>query len=123
MGKLNFGPYGKALIAVVVTAIGAFSTALGPGDRNIGDLSGTDWIQIILAVLASGGLVWFVENVAGLAGGIIKAAIAFLTAGFTSLLVGLQDDVLTQSEILVALGAAIIATGFVYQISNAPKTG
>src|SRR5262245_28644432 len=121
MVNVNLGPYAKAIVTVVVTAVVAFSTALGPGDRSLDDLSGRDWVQIVLAVLASGGLVWFVENVPGVAGGIIKAAIAALTAGFTSLLVALQDDVITQSEWLTALGAAIVASGFVYQIANTNK--
>jgi len=119
--NLSFGPYAKAIVAVIVSAVAAMATALGPGDRNIGDLGTKEWVEIILAVLASGGLVWFVQNVPGLAGGVIKAIIGALTAGFTSLLVALQDEVITQSEYMVALGAAIVASGFVYQIRNEPE--
>ena len=89
---------------------------------NLGDISNRGWLEAALVVLASGGLVWFVENVPGVAGGVIKAVIAALTAGFASLVVGLEDNVITQSEWLTAFGAAIVATGFVYQLAGKPKT-
>ena len=61
-------PYLKALAAVVVSAVGALVTALGPGDMNLGDISNRGWLEAALVVLASGGLVWFVENVPGCRG-------------------------------------------------------
>jgi peptidoglycan/LPS O-acetylase OafA/YrhL len=109
--------YLKAAAAVVVAALGALVVALGPGgDKTLGDLSATDWLTAALAVLASGGMVWLVENTGAAA--VAKAAIAFLTAGFGSLIVALDDNDITQTEWLTAVGASIVATGFVYQLAN-----
>src|SRR5262245_61297262 len=108
--------YLKAAVAAVVSAIGAAVVMLGPGDRNLGDLSLKDWLEVAAAVLASAGLVWFVQNVPGLAGGIIKAVIGALTAFVTAMIAALQDDVVTNAELLTAVSAAIVATGFVYQV-------
>lgn len=109
-------PYGKAVAALVVSAIAAAITVLGTGNQNLGDLDTRAWIEIVIAILASGGLTWFVENTS--AGPMIKSVQAALTAGFTALLAGYQDQVLTQGEILTALGAAIVASGIVYQVKN-----
>ena len=70
------------------------------------------------AVLGSGGVVWFVEN--GPAHAYIKTVVAFLSAGIASLVVALGDNVISQAEFLTAFGAAVVATGLVYQISNKP---
>lgn len=111
--------HAKALVAVVVAALGALVTALGPGgDKELGDLSGQDWLVAALAVLGSGGLVWLVENTS--AAPVAKAIVAFLTAGFGSLVVALDDNVITQAEWITAIGAAVVATGFVYQVPNEP---
>ena len=118
MELLNFGPYGKALLAVVVAAVGALVTALGPGNMNLGDLSTQSWLVAIGAVLASGGLVWLVQNIPGTLGGVAKAALAFLTTGVASLVVALNDGVITQSQYLTAFGAAVVATGLVYQATG-----
>ena len=109
-------PYGKAIAALVISAIGATVAVLGTGNENVGDLDARAWIEIIIAILASGGLTWFVENTT--AGPAIKSIQAALTAGFTALLAGYQDGVVTQGEVLTALGAAIVASGVVYQVRN-----
>lgn len=116
----SFGPYTKPLVAIVVSAIGAIIAVLGTGDQNLGDLDTRAWIEIIIAILASGGITWFVENTP--AGPAIKSIQAALTAGFTALLAGYQDGVLTQGEALTALGAAIVASGFVYQLGDSGET-
>jgi hypothetical protein len=108
--------YLKALVAVVVSALGALVVALGTGATDFGDISTQQWLIAALAVLGSGGIVWFTEN--GPAAPYIKAAMAFLSAGIASLVVALDDDVLTQAEKLTALSAAVVATGFVYQVQN-----
>ena len=111
----------KAVVAIVVSAAGALAVALGAGNSaGIGDLDLITWLGVAAAVLGSGGLVWFVENVPGVGGGIIKTAVAFLTAGVASLTAALDDNVITQSEWLVAFIAAITATGLVYQVTNSP---
>lgn len=112
----------KALVAIVVSAAGALVVALGPGAGGIDALDWTHWLLAIGTVLGSGGVVWFTQNISGIAGGVIKAIVAFLSAGIASLVVALQDNVITQAEWLVAFVAAVTATGFVYQVSNRAKT-
>jgi hypothetical protein len=113
--------YLKAIAAIVVSAIGALVVALGTGNTDFGDIDTKHWLLAALAVLGSGGFVWLVENVPGVAGGIIKAVLAFLTAGIGSLVLALDDNILTRAEELTALSAAIAATGLVYQLTNKPS--
>ena len=113
--------YLKALAAVVVSAIGALTVALGTGATDFGDISTQQWLIAAGAVLGSGGLVWLTEN--GPAAPAIKAVMGFLSAGVASLVLALDDDVLTRAEQLTAVGAAIVATGFVYQLSNRSTVG
>lgn len=110
--------YPKALAAVVVAALGALAVALGTGNTDFGDISGKSWLIAAIAVLGSGGMVWFTEN--GPAAPAVKAIVGFLTAGFGSLVIALDDDVLTRAEQVTALAAAVVATGFVYQLAG-PK--
>ena len=113
--------YAKALLAVIVSAVGAVIVALGTTSTgNFGDIDGKHWLLAALAVLGSGGLVWLVSNISGTAGGVAKAIIAFLTAGIGSLVVALDDNVISQAEWLTALSAAVVATGLVYQTANKP---
>ena len=111
--------YVKAIIAVVVAALGALTVALGSGTTDFGDIDTKSWLVAALSVLGSGGLVWLTEN--GPAAPAIKALMAFLTAGIGSVVLALDDDVLTRGEQLTALAAAIVATGFVYQATNRPE--
>lgn len=113
------GPYVKALAAIVVSALGALVVALGTGQTDFGDISTQQWLIAAGSVLGSGGLVWLTEN--GPAAPAIKAIMAFLGAGVAALVLGLEDDVLTWAEILTAISAAIVATGFVYQLPNKPE--
>lgn len=112
------GGYAKAIISIVVAALGAIVVALGTGATDFGDISTKSWLVAALAVLGSGGIVWLTEN--GPAAPAIKAVMAFLSAGIGSLVLALDDDVLTRAEQLTALAAAIVATGFVYQVANKP---
>lgn len=113
-------PYIKAGLAVVVSALGAVVVALGTGATDFGDISAKSWLIALLAVLGSGGMVWLTEN--GPMAPTIKAVMAFLTAGVGSVVLALDDDVFTRAEQLTAVAAAIVATGFVYQVANKPKT-
>lgn len=108
--------YLKALAAIVVSALGALTVALGSGTTDFGDIDTKSWLVAGLAVLGSGGLVWLTEN--GPAAPAIKAVMAFLSAGVGSAVLALDDDVFTRGEQLTALAAAIVATGFVYQATN-----
>lgn len=110
------GPYTKAILAVLVSALGAVAIALGAGATDFEDISTKSWLIAALAVLGSGGIVWLTEN--GPAAPAIKAVMAFLSAGIGSLVLALDDDVLSRAEQLTALAAAIVATGFVYQASQ-----
>jgi len=108
--------YVKALLAVAVSALGAIVVALGSGATDVGDLSTQSWLVAALAVLGSGGLVWWTEN--GPGAPVIKAVMAFLSAGIGSLVLALDDNVVTQAEALTAISAAVLATGLVYQAQN-----
>lgn len=109
----------KAFVAVLVAAAGALVVALGPGAGGLGSLDATHWLLAVGAVLGSGGIVYFCEN--GAAHLYIKTVVAFLSAGIASLVVALNDNVITQAEWLVAAVAAVTATGFVYQVTNKAK--
>lgn len=113
------GPYAKALAAVVVAAAGALVVALGTGDSDFGDISTKQWLIALVTILGSGGVVWFTEN--GPAAPAIKAVMAFLSAGVGSLVIALDDDVLTRAEQVTAFAAAVVATGVVYQLVNKPE--
>ena len=108
--------YLKALAAVVVSALGALVVALGTGATDFGDISTQQWLIAAGAVLGSGGLVWLTEN--GPYAPAIKAIMAFLSAGVASLVLALEDGVLTRAEQLTAVSAAVVATGFVFQLAN-----
>lgn len=104
----------KAFLAIVVSAAGALVVALGTGsDSGIGDLDLAHWLLGIGTVLGSGGVVYFCEN--GPWHTYFKAVVAFLSGGIASLVVALNDNHITQAELLVAFVAAVTATGFVYQ--------
>lgn len=106
----------KAVLAIVVSALGAVTIALGTGNTDIGDIDTKSWLVAALAVIGSGGVVWLTEN--GPAAPAIKAVMAFLSAGLGALVLALDDNVISQAEWLTAFSAAIVATGFVYQIRN-----
>lgn len=110
----------KAIAAIVVSAAGALVVALGTGNtENLGDLGLRHWLLAIAAVLGSGGIVWFCEN--GPAGPAIKAIVGFLSTGIASLVVALDDGLISQTEWLVAFSAAVAGSGIVYQLQNRAK--
>jgi hypothetical protein len=112
----------KAVVAIIISAVGALTVALGTGNNmSLSSLDTTHWLLIVGSILGSGGVVWFVEN--GPAHTYIKAVVAFLSAGIASLVTALNDSHITQAEYLVAFVAAVTATGFVYQVKNAGKGG
>lgn len=110
--------YIKAILALVVAAVGSIVSVIGNGD--LGDLGAKEWIFAVLAVVGSAGWVWLCENVPGVFGGAIKTIGAFLTAGLGSLVFALDDNVISQGEWLTAFSIALVASGLVYQIPNAP---
>lgn len=108
--------YLKAFLAVVVSAAGALVVALGTGNTEIADIDTQSWLVAALAVLGSGGLVWYAEN--GPWAPAIKAVLAFLSAGVGTLVLALDDSIITQAEYLTAFSAAVVATGLVIQATN-----
>lgn len=112
--------YAKAILATVVAILAALATALGPDSASdFGDVDTQTWLIAIGAVLASGALTWWAENVPGTAGGVIKAVIGALAATVSSLIVALDDHVLTRVEQVTALSAFVVGLTAVYQVRNA----
>ena len=66
--------YPKAVLAIVVSAIGALVAALGTGATDFGDIGAESWLVAAIAVLGSGGMVWLTQN--GPAAPYIKAVMA-----------------------------------------------
>jgi hypothetical protein len=113
--------YLKAFVTIVVATAGALVVALGTTSTgNFGDIDTKTWLIAVLAVLGSGGLVAFVENLPQVASGVIKTIVAGLTAGIASLVVALDDNMISSAEWLTAFSAAAVATGLVYQVANKP---
>jgi hypothetical protein len=112
--------YAKAIINLLVAFLGAVVTALGTGnDANFTSVNLLHWLVAMGTVLGSSAMVALVSNLPGVAGQIAKAVVAFLSAGIGSLVIALSDNHISQAEGLVALIAAITATGLVYQTPNA----
>jgi hypothetical protein len=117
--KVSFGPYTKAIVALVVGVLAAIAQAIGNGE--IGDLSGEDWVKVALVVLGGSAATWFAAN--GPAAPMIKAFLGAATAGLTAWVVAFENDVpaqgvVSQGEwigIALAVTAALTAT---YQLSN-----
>ena len=103
--------YIKALLAIAVSAGGAFVTALD-GDNTVTVAEG---LGIAIFVLGSGGVTWLVSKTSG-----GKAIVASLAAVLTSLVAALStDSTLTTQEWVTALVAGLTSLALVYQIPNA----
>lgn len=107
----------KAFIALTVAVLAALTSSV-TGKTDFADIDTRTWLIALGAILASGALVAFVENVTGLAGGIIKAVIGAFGAAVASLVTSLDDQVLTQVEMLTALSAFVVGLSLVYQIPD-----
>lgn len=105
----------KAFIALLVAVLAALTTAL-TGKTDFADIDTRTWLIVLGTVLASGALVAFVQNVTGLAGGIIKAIVGAFGATVASLVTSLDDQVLTQVEMLTALSAFVVGLSLIYQV-------
>lgn len=106
----------KAVAALAMATLGALITAVGVGDNSLGDLDGKTWLVAAGTIIGSGALVYVVENVLGVAGGVAKAMQALGTSGIASLVVALDDGHISQGEWLTAASIAIAASGIVYQL-------
>jgi hypothetical protein len=108
--------YAKAILAAVIAAGGALITALGTGGGTFHSVDGKHWLIAALAVLGSGGITWLTTN--GSVHPYIKAVVAFLSAGFGSAVIALNDNLITQPEWITIAMASVVALAGVYQISN-----
>jgi hypothetical protein len=114
--------YVKAIATLIAAATAAVAAAIGNG--SIDDLDNEAWVKIALVVLGGTAATWFVENVPGVAGGIIKAVLGASTAFLAVLSTGYENDgVISQGEFLTAIGALLVALTAVYQLRNVPPSG
>jgi hypothetical protein len=109
----------KAVIALVMAFISALTVAL-TGKTDIGDIDTQTWLIAIGSILASGALVAFVDNVPGVYGGAIKSLIGAAGAFISALVPAFDDRVVTQLELVTAIGAFVAALALVYQIPDPP---
>lgn len=121
MNSLKVQGWIKAGVALVVAILAALATPL-VGDTGFGDLTNQDWLVMLGTVLASGALVAFVDNVAGVAGGIIKALIGAFGAAVTVLVTANADGMVTSGEKVAALSAFVVGLSAVYQIPDPPPS-
>lgn len=112
--------YAKAIIATLVAIAAALVTALGTSpQQNLSHLSTVTWLVAIGTILSSGAITWWVQNVQGVAGGIIKAVVASAGAFITTLVTAYNNGgPITQAEWITAISAALVALASVYQIRN-----
>lgn len=112
----------KGGVALAVAVLAALTTSL-TGKTDFADIDVRTWLIILGTVLASGALTAFVTNITGLAGGIIKAVVGAFGAAVAALVTALDDQVLTQVEMLTALSAFVVGLSLVYEIPDpAPQT-
>lgn len=105
----------KGFIALLVAVLAALTTAL-TGKTDFAEIDTRTWLIALGVVLASGALTAFVTNITGVAGGIIKAVVGAFGAAVAALVTSLDDQVLTQVEMLTALSAFVVGLSLVYQI-------
>jgi hypothetical protein len=111
----------KAVIALIMAVIAALTTAL-TGHTDFGDIDTQTWLIALGAVLASGALTAFVDNVPGVYGGAIKSLIGAAGAFIAALVPAFDDRVVSQLELVTAIGAFFAALALVYQIPEPPTT-
>jgi peptidoglycan/LPS O-acetylase OafA/YrhL len=112
----------KALLTLLVSAAGALITAIATtSSGSVSDVDAKNWLIALASVLGSSAIVWWVENIHGTWGGVAKAILSFLGAGVASLVIALDDNVISQAEWLTAFATAVVATGLVYQ-TKGPDT-
>jgi hypothetical protein len=112
----------KAGVAVVLAVLGALTTAFATGATTVGDIDTQTWLIALGTVLASGALVAFVENIKGLAGGIIKAVIGAFGAAVASLVPAFDDRVVSQLELVTAVSAFVAALALEDQVPEPEPT-
>ena len=109
----------KAFIALVVAIVGALTVAL-TGAESFDNIDLQTWLIALGTVLASGALVAFVDNIPGIYGGAIKSVIGAFGAFVAALVPALDDRVISQLDLVTAIGAGVTALALVYQIPEPP---
>jgi len=109
----------KAVIALIMAVISALTVAL-TGHTGFSDIDTQTWLIALGTVLASGALVAFVDNVPGVYGGAIKSLIGAAGAFIAALVPAFDDRVVSQLELVTAVGAFFAALALVYQIPDPP---
>lgn len=115
MDNIEMHGWIKAGIALLVAILGALTVAV-TGKTDFGDIDTQTWLVALGAVLASGALTAFVQNVPGVAGGIMKAVIGAFGAGIATLITAYDDNLVSPEEQLTALSAFVVGLSLVYQI-------
>jgi hypothetical protein len=108
--------YAKEILAMVIAALAAITQALGTGGGTFSSVDGKHWVLAGIAVLSSGALTAIVENSTH---PYIKAVVAALTAGFGAAAIALNDNHISQAEMVTIVMAAVVAYAGVYQITGA----
>jgi hypothetical protein len=111
----KIGLYGKAFSGAVVAALGAYSNALQDGSG----ITASEWIVIVLAFIASFGIVWSIPLTPAVLATYGKLVFSGLAAAGSSLVQGLIDGNLTQPEVITAVIAFCLASGLTGAVSNA----
>lgn len=101
----------KAIAAALVALGASLVTALD--DDHI---SSQEWLTALLAVLGSAGVVWYVSN--GPGSQYAKAVVGAISAGATTLIVALEDNVVTHQEWVKAFVATVVGLGLVAAVPN-----
>ena len=111
--------YAKAILAFLIAVGGALVTALGTSpQQNLSHFDTVTWLTTIGAILATPALTALVENMPGIAGGIIKAIVGSGGAFLTSLIAAYADNVVTQGEWIGAVCIGLTALAGIYQVTN-----
>jgi len=101
----------KAVVGTLVVVGGGVAAALG--DNTITLVEG---LSIAVTALGSGWVVWYCANTRY--GKYAKAVVGGVTAGLSSLIVALDDQVVSYQEMTTAAVAAIVALGIVGAVPN-----
>lgn len=107
--------YLKAVAAAAVAGATAIVTAL---DDNT--ITNVEWLTAGLAIAGSSGVVWYVVN--GPGGQYAKSFFAGLTAGFTALIVAMQDNAISSQELVTTGVAVAVGLGLVAALPNTNPT-
>lgn len=115
----------KAVVGLVVVGATTLVGILSVGDLTLGDLSVRDWLQTGAAILGSAAGVALLDNLPAGPAQVAKAAWTAATAGIAQLLLYTGADsagggAITQGEWIAVFVSAVIATGFVYQVTEKP---